>query len=79
MQLIVKKKLILDDESTLHLPVLFLFCTIQFSNAQNLLDHEKGSIQYIYIESGIVSSEGCLRRIKRKVCGSFSCQWDFSL
>jgi len=48
------------------LPVLFLFCTIQFSNAQDIPTIKKDSIQHTYFESGIVSSEGYYKNDKKE-------------
>ena len=48
------------------LSVLFLFCTIQFSNAQGTLEKEADSIQRTYFESGIVSSEGFFKSDKKE-------------
>lgn len=48
------------------LSVLILFCTIQFSNAQSLLENEIDSIQHTYFESGIVSSEGYYKNDKKE-------------
>ena len=47
------------------LSTLFLFCTIQFSNAQDLSTIENDSIQHTYFESGIVSSEGHFKNDKK--------------